>query len=219
VTHDRDEFRRRAIRAVIMVAGIAAAIGLVIGLLAAGVVYLSGAVPDERSEQTVAVPAADHAEEVPSPVLSPTASPSPRPAAQPSTQPSTQPSDAPTASASRSTSSSSASAARQKARAKQTRDGRRRARRSVPSIRLHAGKARVGRYERVALRGRYTGGNRRTLAVQRFEGGTWRRFPTSATVRGGTFSTYVASGRPGPNRFRVVDRGRRASNIVVVRVR
>jgi hypothetical protein len=215
VTHDRDEFRRRAIRAVIMVAGIAAAIGLVIGLLAAGVVYLSGAVPDERSEQTVAVPAADPAEEVPSPVLSPTASPSPRPGAQQSTQPS----DAPTASASQSTASSSASAAREKARAKQTRDGRRRARRSVPSIRLHAGKARVGRYERVALRGRYTGGNGRMLAVQRFEGGTWRRFPTSATVRGGTFSTYVASGRPGPNRFRVVDPGRRASNIVVVRVR
>jgi hypothetical protein len=56
--------------------------------------------------------------------------------------------------------------------------------------------------------------------VQRREGASWNAFPTSATVRGGTFRTYVASGRPGPNEFRVVDRRRGlASNIVTFRVR
>ena len=215
MTHDRDEFRRRAIRAVLVVAGIAAAIGLVIGLLAAAVVNLTG-VERDRPGRTVAVPRADAADEVPSPVLSPTASPSQSP------QPSAERSESPPASPSPPSPSASASASAQKSRtvaARKTRRERPRARRPVRSIRLHAGKARVGRYERVVLRGRYTGGNGRTLAVQRFEGGTWRRFPTSATVRGGTFSTYVASGRPGQNRFRMVDPGRRASNIVVIRVR
>jgi hypothetical protein len=41
--------------------------------------------------------------------------------------------------------------------------------------------------------------------VQRFEG-SWVDFPVSASVRGGTFTTYIYTGRSGPNRFRVIDK-------------
>jgi len=54
--------------------------------------------------------------------------------------------------------------------------------------------------------------------VQRFEGG-WVDFPTSATVEGGTFDTYVESGQTGPNRFRVLDKSNgEVSNTVTVKV-
>jgi cytoskeletal protein RodZ len=202
VTQDRDEFRRRAVRAALMVAGIAAAIGLVIGLLTAGVVYLSGAAPDDEPKQAVAAPKADREEEIPSPALSPTASPSQSPSQSPSPSPSA------TAEKSR------------ESRDKPTRSRPRKPKqRTAAEIRLNAGSPSARRYERVALRGRYPRSNGKTLAVQRFEGGAWRAFPTSATVRGGRYSTYIASGRPGPNRFRVVDRATgRTSNVVVVRV-
>jgi hypothetical protein len=55
--------------------------------------------------------------------------------------------------------------------------------------------------------------------VQRREGG-WRDFPTSASVSGGTFSSYVMTGQSGVNKFRVVDRSNgKTSNVVTVRVR
>jgi hypothetical protein len=67
--------------------------------------------------------------------------------------------------------------------------------------------------------GSYPGGNGTTLQVQRREGGSWAAFPTSATVDDGTFRTYVESGQPGPNAFRVVDPARgQASNVVVFTV-
>ncbi len=77
----------------------------------------------------------------------------------------------------------------------------------------------VGTYDRIDLTGRYPGGNGASVRVQRFEG-RWVSFPTSASVRGGTFSTHVASGQTGKNRFRVVDpaTGKR-SNPVAVTVR
>jgi hypothetical protein len=70
---------------------------------------------------------------------------------------------------------------------------------------------------RINLFGRYPGHSGSQLAVQRMEGGHWGRFPVSVTVRGGRFRTWVASGRNGPNQFRVVDTGAgRASPTVTV---
>ncbi len=72
-------------------------------------------------------------------------------------------------------------------------------------------------YERVRLTGRYPGGNGTKLQVQRRQGG-WADFPTSATVRRGSFSTWVQTGRPGVNRFRVVDKdaGKKSRSVSVI---
>jgi hypothetical protein len=70
---------------------------------------------------------------------------------------------------------------------------------------------------RINLFGRYPGHSGSGLAVQRMEGGHWGSFPVSVTVRHGRFHTWVASGRNGPNQFRVVDTGAgRASAAVTV---
>jgi hypothetical protein len=58
---------------------------------------------------------------------------------------------------------------------------------------------------RVNLYGSYPGHNGSRLAVQRLEGGHWSGFPVSVTVRGGHFRTWVASGRHGVNKYRVVN--------------
>lgn len=74
-------------------------------------------------------------------------------------------------------------------------------------------------FERINLTGSYRGGNGTTLQVQRNEG-RWVDFPTSATVQGGTFATYVETGRAGKNRFRVIDESTgRTSKPVSVTVR
>ncbi len=69
---------------------------------------------------------------------------------------------------------------------------------------LKASPRSVGVYERINLSGRYPGHDGTTLQVQRFESG-WTNFPTSASVRGGRYATYVETGVSGVNRFRVVD--------------
>jgi hypothetical protein len=57
------------------------------------------------------------------------------------------------------------------------------------------------------------------LQVQRFEGG-WTDFPSSTSVSGGTFTTYVMTGQSGMNKFRVVDPATgKKSNAVTVHVR
>ncbi|HEU4515072.1 MAG TPA: hypothetical protein VFR87_18325 [Nocardioidaceae bacterium] len=86
-------------------------------------------------------------------------------------------------------------------------------------ISLSASPLDVAAMERIYLTGTYPGGEGASLQVQRFEGGGWTDFPTSASVSGGTFSTYVMTGQTGANKFRVVDSGRgKASNPVTVRV-
>ncbi len=85
-------------------------------------------------------------------------------------------------------------------------------------ISLSASPLDVSRMERIYLTGTYPGGEGASLQVQRFEGG-WTDFPTSTSVSGGTFSTYVMTGQAGTNRFRVVDTARgKASNPVTIRV-
>lgn len=71
-------------------------------------------------------------------------------------------------------------------------------------ISLSASPASGSTYENIYLTGTFRGGNGATLQVQRFEG-RWVDFPASATVRGSSFETYVASGQEGQNKFRVVD--------------
>ncbi|MGZ4473776.1 MAG: hypothetical protein ACXVXM_17575 [Nocardioidaceae bacterium] len=56
-----------------------------------------------------------------------------------------------------------------------------------------------------------------TLQVQRLEGGSWVDFPTTATVRGGVFTTYIYTGHSGMNQFRVLDQatGKRSNTVRV----
>ncbi|CAA9349477.1 MAG: hypothetical protein AVDCRST_MAG72-1346 [uncultured Nocardioidaceae bacterium] len=85
-------------------------------------------------------------------------------------------------------------------------------------ITLAASPSRVPTFGRITLTGTYRGGDGSTLQVQRLEGG-WVAFPTTATVEGGQFATYVESGQGGQNRFRVVDEATgRASAPVTVTV-
>jgi hypothetical protein len=86
-------------------------------------------------------------------------------------------------------------------------------------ISLSASPVEVNRMERIFLTGTYPGGEGASLQVQRLQGG-WTDFPTSTSVSGGTFSTYVMTGQSGPNKFRVVDSASgKKSNPVTVRVR
>jgi hypothetical protein len=87
------------------------------------------------------------------------------------------------------------------------------------AITLQSYPAKVAPGQRVNLTGVYQSGEGATLQVQRFENGGWTDFPTTASVRGGIFTTYVMTGRVGMNRFRVLDPSSgRSSNPVRVRV-
>ena len=84
---------------------------------------------------------------------------------------------------------------------------------------LTASPSSVSTFGRIDLQGAYRiAATGTTVQVQRFEGG-WADFPTTATVEGGTFFTFVESGQTGPNRFRVVDTSTgEVSNPVTVNV-
>lgn len=86
-------------------------------------------------------------------------------------------------------------------------------------ISLSASPVEVAPNERIYLSGTYPGGEGASLQVQRWEG-SWNDFPTSASVSGGTFSTYIMTSKSGPTKFRVVDSATgKASNAVSVTVR
>ncbi len=73
-------------------------------------------------------------------------------------------------------------------------------------ISLQAAQNSVGPMQDIDLTGVYPGGEGAILQVQRYEGGAWVDFPASPiSVSDGTFATYVQTGQPGPQRFRVVD--------------
>ena len=85
-------------------------------------------------------------------------------------------------------------------------------------ITLQAFPQQVPPNERINLTGVYQGGEGARLQVQRFENG-WVDFPVSTSVSGGSFTTYIYTGRSGANRFRVIDKeADKASNPVRVRV-
>jgi hypothetical protein len=88
-------------------------------------------------------------------------------------------------------------------------------------ISLQAGETSVSPMGRIDLSGTYPGGEGAVLNVQKFSNGSWQDFYSiSATVTNGTFSTYIQTGTPGMNRFRVIDSDtKRASNEVKVQIR
>jgi hypothetical protein len=173
--------RRKIIRAVITVAGIAAVIGLAIALTATAALRMAGVTGEDGPAPTVAAPDPDE----PTPL-------EPSPSAELSTPstPTSNPTSAPPSTTNPPT-----------------------------DIELIASALNAGEMERVTLVGRYPGANGATLQVQRKEGGAWVAFPSSARVEGGSFDTYVALGRPGPNQLRVVDTASgKTSNQVVITI-
>jgi hypothetical protein len=99
---------------------------------------------------------------------------------------------------------------------------------SSPSIRkpkkrisLQAGETTVAPMGRIDLTGTYPGGEGAVLNVQKFSNGTWQDFYSiSASVTNSTFSTYIQTGTPGANRFRMIDSDTKlTSNQVRVTIR
>ena len=73
-------------------------------------------------------------------------------------------------------------------------------------ISLQAGETSVAPMGRIDLTGTYPGGEGAVLNVQKFSNGSWQDFYSiSASVTNGTFQTYIQTGTPGPNRFRMID--------------
>ena len=73
--------------------------------------------------------------------------------------------------------------------------------------------------ERINLTGDWPGHDNQSLLVQRLEGGSWTDFGVQVNVNVGTFATYVMTGRPGDQKFRVFDpTSQTASNEVTVTV-
>jgi hypothetical protein len=73
--------------------------------------------------------------------------------------------------------------------------------------------------ERINLTGTYRKADNVGLKVQRFEDGRWSDFGVNATVRVGTFETYVMTGQVGEHRFRMYDpASKEGSNVVLVTV-
>ncbi|MDP3890909.1 hypothetical protein [Nocardioides sp.] len=86
-------------------------------------------------------------------------------------------------------------------------------------ISLSAGQTSVGSMERIDLTGVYPGGEGSILMVQRMDSGSWVDFNVTVSVSGETFTTYIQTGRPGENRFRVRDTDSRlVSNVVRITV-
>lgn len=92
---------------------------------------------------------------------------------------------------------------------------------SKKQISLQAGEASVSPMGRIDLTGTYPSGEGAVLNVQKFSNGSWQDFYSiSATVTNGTFATYIQTGTPGVNRFRVIDSDTRLpSNQVRVTIR
>jgi hypothetical protein len=177
-------WRDRVVGALGAVLAVAVVIGVVVGAVAYGAVRLAGLGSDDDSASDAAqAPASRSA----SRSASPTPSAGPSHAASPSQ---------------RAASPSPSKTHEPKPKKKRAHHARKK---KPQGLTLHASPQRVGHMGRVDLSGRYPGHGGATLVVQRREGGSWDRFPVSATVHSGSFHTWVASGRSGPNRFRMLD--------------
>ncbi|MBA2641233.1 MAG: hypothetical protein H0U77_14865 [Nocardioidaceae bacterium] len=82
---------------------------------------------------------------------------------------------------------------------------------------LSASPTQVASYEEITLTGRFPGlPAGAPLQIERKEGGLWALFPVGlSTSELGTFSTFVQTGQPGQNLFRVTDPGTGLSTPVV----
>ena len=72
-------------------------------------------------------------------------------------------------------------------------------------ITLTVGQTEVVPMGQIDLSGVYPGGEGSILQVQQFSNGGWDDFPVTASVSNETFRTFVQTGQPGVNRFRMVD--------------
>lgn len=73
--------------------------------------------------------------------------------------------------------------------------------------------------QRINFNGVYEGADGATLQVQRRDGGSWTDFPVTASVRGGSFETWIQTSRTGPSRFRMFDEAAgKKSNVVRVQI-
>jgi len=195
------EVGRQIVRSLAAVIGLATVIGLVIALATAAVVRLSGVLPDS-ADSPESVVTSDESEEGKSRGQERSASPTEA---------------APTPTPSRSESPSASNTPRPSRSPEPTRSPEPSPR---TSIELDASPSTAGSFEQVTLTGSYAGGAGATLQVQRLEGGSWTAFPTTASVDGETFTTYVELGQPGANQLRVLDPATgRTSNVVVVTIR
>lgn len=72
-------------------------------------------------------------------------------------------------------------------------------------ISLSSQQTAVGPMDTIDLSGSYPGGDGAVLLVQRLENDVWTDFPVTVPVNGEEFSTFVQTGSPGENSFRVID--------------
>lgn len=82
---------------------------------------------------------------------------------------------------------------------------------------LRAGQKSVKAMQRIDLSGSYPKGDGSILRVQRKENGDWTDFPVTVSVRDGSFSTYVMTGKMGETKFRVLDTdsGKKSNTVTV----
>ncbi len=190
-TNDDSSWIRQVLVGLGALAVVSLLVGGVVGLVALGAARLTGV-----GETTRAAPAEPS-------VYIPTRAPTTTPQAYP---------DPPGAS-----SQDQGASASPKAQEPKKKEEKKKKRAARP-ITLKASPAEVAGGERINLTGAYPRGDGATLQVQRFEG-SWVDFPVTATVRDGTFATYIYSGHTGKNRFRVTDTGSgKSSNVVAVQI-
>lgn len=176
---DPQDWRERVVGALGAVVMVALVIGVVIGAVAYGAIRFVGLDGGDDSAQTPA-----------------SAPDSPAASGTHAAEPTASPSRA-------SSSAGPPKAHRQQGDTGPKHHGRRH--RGRHGLTLEASPLRVHRMGRVHLWGRYPGHGGARLVVQRREGGHWDRFPVAVSVRDGRFRTWIASGYPGRNRFRVLD--------------
>lgn len=88
------------------------------------------------------------------------------------------------------------------------------------AITLRASQNSVAPMQQIDLSGDYPSGEGAIVLVERLVDGTWTDFAgITASVSGGSFSTYVQTGQIGVNKFRVTDTDTgKSSNVVKINV-
>src|SRR4051812_38677163 len=90
---------------------------------------------------------------------------------------------------------------------------------SPDRIKLFVAPQKVAPGQRIDFSGVYQAGEGVSLQIQRKENGVWSDFPVTATVRGGTFETWIQTTHTGRVPYRVYDgQAGRASNVVVLTI-
>ncbi len=207
-----DSMRRRIVKAILSVAAIAVVIGVVIALGTTLVLRMAGLDGgDGQDTASHATEATEQPSSLPQPKLVPTKTPATESAGDASGDPTADSTDA--ADDGQSGEDDGDQDKKKQEKKKDKKDDKA----DAKGITLSAGSKSTGSMQRVTLSGSYPGGDGTVLQVQRKEGGRWVDFPTSATVDGKHFDTYVALGQPGPNKLRVVGGGK-TSNVVTITV-